>query len=55
MSTVHMQQHSFSTHGCSCEIVQVFETENVSSSGELEPPTFGFMLNSLTIWIIEAN
>ena len=45
MLTVRGQQHSFSTQ----ESVKVFETENVSTWGELEPPTFGFMRNALTI------
>ena len=31
------------TNVCSCEQVEVFETENVSTRGELEPPTFRFM------------
>ena len=44
------QQHSFS-----CESVKVFETENVSTWGGLEPPTFGFMPNALTYWAIGAR
>ena len=35
-------------------IVEVFEQENVSTWGGLEPPTFGFMPNALTIWAIHA-
>ena len=50
------QQHSFwHTNGCSCESVKVFETENVSTWGALEPPTFGFMPNALTYWAIRAR
>ena len=56
MLTVRGQQHSFSTHGrCSCECVKAVETENVSSWVGLEPPTFGFMPNALTIWAIRAR
>ena len=48
--TVRGQQHSFlPTNGCSCESVKVFDTENVSTWGALEPPTFGFMPNALAI------
>ena len=43
------------TNGCSCESVKVFETENVSTWKWLEPPTFGFMPNALTIWAIRAR
>ena len=43
------------TNGCSCESVKVFETENVSTWGGLEPPTFGFMPNALTYWVIRAR
>ena len=32
-----------------------FETENVSTWGGLEPPTFGFMPNALTYWAIRAR
>ena len=52
MTTVHRQKrsvHFWLTNGCSCESVKVFETENVSTQGELEPPTFAVMLNTLTI------
>ena len=56
MLTVRGQQHSFSTHErmflWKC---QDFETENVSTWGGLEPPTFGFMPNALTIWAIRAR
>ena len=45
----------FETNRCSCESVKVFETENVSTWGGHEPPTFGFMLNALTIWAIRAR
>ena len=41
--------------GCSRESVKVFETENVSTWGGLEPPTSGFMPNALTIWAIRAR
>ena len=34
---------------------QSFETENVSTWGGLEPPTFGFMPNALTYWVIRAR
>ena len=51
MLTVHGQQHSFLAHErvflWKC---QSFETENVSTWGGLEPPTFGFMPNALTYW-----
>ena len=41
-------------NGYSCEIVDVWETWNVSIGGEgLELPTFGLMPNALTIWVIE--
>ena len=59
MLTVCRQQHSFLTHqsvfGCSCESVQIFYTENISTWGGLQPPIFGFMPNALTIWIIRAR
>ena len=47
--------HFWHTNGCSCESVKFFETENVSTWEGLEPPTFGFMLNALTIWAIRAR
>ena len=47
--------HFRHTNGCSWESVKVFETENVSTWGGLEPPTFGFMLNALTYWAIRAR
>ena len=48
--------HFRPTNGSSCESVKVFETENVSTWGGLEPPTFGFMANTLTIiWVIRAR
>ena len=43
------------TGGCSCESVKVFETENVSTWGGLEPPIFGFMPNALTYWAIRTK
>ena len=56
MLTVPRQQQSFSTHEWmflwKCE---VFEAENVSTWGGLEPPIFGFMPNYLTIWAIRAK
>ena len=55
MSTVRGQQHSFSIHGCSWGSVNVFETENVSTWGGLEPPTLGIMPNALTYWVIRAR
>ena len=47
--------HFRHTNGCSCEGVKVSETENVSTWEGLEPPTFGLMLNALTIWAIVAG
>ena len=43
------------TTGCSRESVGDLETENMSTSGELEPPTFRFMLNALTTWAFRAR
>ena len=37
------------------ESVKVFETENVSTWGGLEPSTFGFMPNALAYWAIRAR
>ena len=34
---------------------KVFETENISTWGGLEPPTFGFMPNALTYWATRAR
>ena len=57
MLTVCGQQHSFSTHErvflWKCK--SFLETENVWTWGGLEPPTFGFMPNALTIWAIRAR
>ena len=36
-------------------LVKVFETENVSTWGGLEPPTFGFMPNALTYCAIKGS
>ena len=47
--------HFRHTNGCSCKSVKVFETANVSTWGGLEPPTFGFMPNTLTYWAIRAR
>ena len=47
--------HFRHTNRCSCENVNVFETENVSTWGGLKPPTFGFMPNALTYWAIRAR
>ena len=47
--------HFRHTNGCSCESVEVFETENGSTWEGLEPPTSGFMRNVLTIWAIRAR
>ena len=56
MLTVHAQQHSFSTRKqMLVKVSKFFETENVSTWGGLEPPTFGFMPNALTIWAIRAR
>ena len=42
MSTVQGNSIHFRlTNGC-CESIEVFETEIISTRGELEPPTFGF-------------
>ena len=49
-NSIHLR-HTF---GCSCENVKVFETENVSTCGGLEPPTFVFMPYALTISAIRA-
>ena len=43
------------TNGYCCESVKDLETENVSTWGGLEPPTFGFMLNAATTWAIRAR
>ena len=50
-NSIHFRQ----TNGCSCESVKAFETENVSTWGGLEPPTFGFIPNALTIWVIRVR
>ena len=56
MLTVRGQQHSFSTHErVFLRKCQNFETENASTWGGLEPPTFGFMPNALTCWAIRAR
>ena len=47
--------HFWHTNGCPCESVKVFEKENVSAWEELEPPTFGFMRNALTIRAIRVR
>ena len=47
-NSIHLQH----TNGCSCESVKVFEAQNVLTWGGLEPPTFGFMQNALTYWVI---
>ena len=56
MLTVHGQQHSFFTREqMFFRRCQSFETENVSTLGGLEPPTFGFMPNALTIRAVRAR
>ena len=57
MLTVRGQQHSFSTHErvFLWKYQSFLETENVWTWGGLEPPTFGFMPNALTIWAIRAR
>ena len=50
-SSIHFRH----TKGCSCESVNVLETENVSTWWGLEPPTFGFMQNAPTIWVIRTR
>ena len=56
MSTVLRQQYLFQlTNRYSFESVKDLETENVSTWGGLEPPTFGFMPNALTTWAIRAT
>ena len=52
MLTMRGQRH---TSGFSWESVKVFETQNVSTWGRPEPPTFGFMPNALTHWAIRAR
>ena len=56
MLTVHGHQHSFSTHKriflWNC---RSFEIENISTWGGLEPSTFRFMPNALTIPAIRAR
>ena len=47
--------HFRHTNGCSWESVKVFETENVSTWGGLEPPAFGLMPNALTYWAMRAR
>ena len=47
--------HFRHTNGCYLEGVKAFETENVSTWGGLEPPTFVFMPNALTYWAIRAR
>ena len=50
---VRGQQHSFSTQErMSCESVEDLETQNVSRLGGLEPPSFGFIPNVLTTYIM---
>ena len=49
MSTVHRQEHSFSScERVFSESVEIFETEKVSTHVGLRAPTFGFMLNVLS-------
>ena len=43
------------TNGCSWERVKVSETENVSTQGGLEPPTFEFMPDALLIELPGPN
>ena len=53
---MHGKHHSFSTHArvflWTCHI---FETENISTWGGLEPPTFAFMPYALNYWAIRAR
>ena len=51
MNNIHFRHRN----GCSYESVKVFETENVSTWGGLEPPTFGFLPNALTYWAVRAR
>ena len=44
-----------SQNGCSCECVEVFQTENVSTWLGHEPLIFGFLPNGLTIRVIRAT
>ena len=37
------------------DVLEVFQTENVSTWGWLEPPIFGFVPNALTYWAIRAR
>ena len=47
--------HFWHANGFSCESVKVFETENISTWGGLEPPIFGFMANALAYWTIRTR
>ena len=57
MLTVRGQLHSFfdTRTGVLGKVSRFFETENVSTWGGLEHPTFGFMPNALTYWAIRAR
>ena len=56
MITVRGKKHSFTTHErMFLRKCQIFETDNISTWGGLEPPTFGFMLTDLTIRAIRAR
>ena len=39
----------------SCTSVKDLKTENISTWGGLEPPTFRFMPNALTTWAIRSR
>ena len=54
-STLHKATAFIFDTTLSCDSVKVFETENVSTWEGLEPPTFGFMPNALTIWALRAR
>ena len=53
MLTVHV--HFRPTNGYSYEYVEDLETENISTWGGLEPPTFGIIPNALTTWVLRAR
>ena len=42
-------------NGCSWQSIDFFETENISTQGELEPPIFRFMPNALPVELPEPD
>ena len=57
MLTVCGQQHQFSSHERMffLKVSKFLTTENVSTWGGFETPSFGFMSNALNIWAIRAR